>query len=263
MQNYRLGAKTLAVLQGCLGRRKLASRAKLNACLVTLATIVSGVIAGGAVEDSTQPTQKQSQFEWAIRLQSSSPGFIMLTVVDDRTKHATTGCTIAPSLLGAIMREHNLSGDAAIRIALSNYDHVYHFSTQAALDNILPLSDVACDAIKAGRTARMSDMTGRVRVGPFTEGPGVNLGSCQEPDYPKELVDDDKLKPVQVSFFVKPDGQADQIKLVESSGSPVIDQLVLANFATCSFSPRTIDGQPDPAGATTVIWHPWKPYRPR
>jgi hypothetical protein len=130
--------------------------------------------------------QLQYQFEWAVKNRSTSPGFVLLTAIDDRTGQSIAGCTEAPFLLGAIARETGVSGDEARQIALSNTDHVFHFSKQQALDNLSidrnPAYQRACSVIRSGSTARMNDIGGQISAGPFSEGPYP--GNCKAPEHP-------------------------------------------------------------------------------
>jgi hypothetical protein len=54
---------------------------------------------------AAQPHQSQAAYVTAIDTKSSSPDVIRVTVVDDRTGQTSTGCIIAPWLLGAIYIE--------------------------------------------------------------------------------------------------------------------------------------------------------------
>src|SRR5580658_8126764 len=126
-----------------------------------LALIASALtVSAGAVE--TEPLQSQAQFEAAIRNTSTSPNFILLTVVDDRTGESTTGCTLAPFLLEALGFEHpTASSDEIVRMALSNESHVFRLSNEKALNNLSfkkdPRFQGACLSVKSGRCVRMGD----------------------------------------------------------------------------------------------------------
>ena len=85
--------------------------------------------------------QDQAHYENALRDESSSPHFVFITVIDDRSGQSQEGCRRAPFVLGAIHREMNLPYDIpsiekAVQIAVSNRAHVFHFSKQDALDNV-------------------------------------------------------------------------------------------------------------------------------
>jgi len=89
------------------------------------------------------PVQSQASFEAAIKNHSTAPPYVLVTVVDDRTKTERSVCTTSNLLLGAIYFEHGLGTGAqawaeAERIALSNRDHVFHFSKPKALENVAP-----------------------------------------------------------------------------------------------------------------------------
>ena len=72
---------------------------------------------------------------------STSPAYVLITLIDARTGLARPICTTANFLLGAIDREYELGHDRdaiakASEIALKAEDHVFRFQRQAALDNI-------------------------------------------------------------------------------------------------------------------------------
>jgi hypothetical protein len=82
-------------------------------------------------------------FVRAIENNSTAPNYVLITVVNDKTKEARLICTEAPFLLGAIHRELQISYEAAgvckvITLALSQKDRVFHFSRKDALKNIQP-----------------------------------------------------------------------------------------------------------------------------
>ena len=88
-----------------------------------------------------QPHQSPESFAAAIRANSTSPVYVLITVVDDSTGQARTGCNTANLLLGAIHMEYGLAYDAAAiataqNMALTNTSHVFHFSKPEALANI-------------------------------------------------------------------------------------------------------------------------------
>lgn len=118
--------------------------------------------------------QSQRQFEAALEIDSSSPFFILITVVDGRTGATRTGCTLAPFLVEAIIRERGLGHSPESRarakaIARQNTEHRFTFSTPEALRNI-PFgpdqkSEEACRVLRQGYSARLADRTGRVIAG--------------------------------------------------------------------------------------------------
>ena len=129
------------------------------------------ILSSAAIHAAAEPAalQAQAQFEAAIHNRSTSPNLILLTVVDDRTGESWVGCTLAPLLLGAILKENGAqqgpaSVQAATQIALSNASHVFHFSKQSALDNLKPVMDgkysKACEALKRNGCMQMQDLTG-------------------------------------------------------------------------------------------------------
>jgi hypothetical protein len=98
------------------------------------------VLAGPAPEQSP-PHQSHENFSAAIRDNSTSPVYVLITVVDDTTGQARTGCNTANLLLGAIHDEYGLTYDTtavanAQNMALTNPSHVFHFSKAEALANI-------------------------------------------------------------------------------------------------------------------------------
>lgn len=87
------------------------------------------------------PTQSADSFATALRDDSTSPFYVLITVVDDATGQSRTRCTTANLLLGAIHIEHGLAFNSegstnARSMALANTSHVFHFSKPEALANI-------------------------------------------------------------------------------------------------------------------------------
>jgi hypothetical protein len=138
-----------------------------RALAVVLSVLPSYSVSRASAEAET--LQPQAQFEAAIRNRSTSPNLILFTMVDDRTGDSWTGCTLAPLLLGAILKERDpqqqvISVQEAIQIALSNISHVFHFSKQSALDNLRDIADGkysrACGALKKDGCVQRQDLTG-------------------------------------------------------------------------------------------------------
>lgn len=204
------------------------------------------------------PLQSHTDFEAAFRDESSAPYYVMLTVVDDRTGQATTGCPPAPLFLGGMSLEMwgrydprttpdaPARREAVLNAVLANTSHVFHFSKQEALDNFFPFRHPeACAVIAQGKRVRSADINGQLWVGPFTDGPGLIRSSCPPVAFPLE----DKLATqggVGVSFMVAADGKISDITLTQTSGSPVLDQVVLKELPACKFKPRAIDDVPVP-----------------
>ena len=118
--------------------------------------------------------QSQDKFAAAISDRSTAPYLIHLTVVDDRTGATETGCIPAPFLVGAIQIESNLGNQPALRaeaerIAVQNTTHVFHFSKQAALDN-MPFNvgkyQEACMLVERGKAVRLGDRDGQIHADP-------------------------------------------------------------------------------------------------
>ncbi len=91
--------------------------------------------------ESQSFVQDEVHFRKAILINSSSPYFVFIEVIDVRKNDKQSFCIEAPFLLGALHREFNLGYDMftikkVIDIALSNADHAFRFSKQEALDNM-------------------------------------------------------------------------------------------------------------------------------
>ena len=122
----------------------------------------------------TQFRQDDEQFRAAIAYSSSSsPSFVLITVIDGNTGSRTTGCVPAWALIGAIREEKGLAGDQAGRRAieaeaLSHEDHIFTFRNPKAItffnfEN--PKYKQACDIIRLGEPAFMDDRSGQIRMG--------------------------------------------------------------------------------------------------
>jgi hypothetical protein len=140
--------------------------AQALAVVLSVALLSYSVSRASAEAETLQP---QAQFESAIRNRSTSPNLILFTMVDDRTGDSLTGCTLAPLLLGAILKERDpqqraISVQEAVQIALSNTSHVFHFSRQSALDNLRDMADGkysrACGVLKQSGCVQRQDLTG-------------------------------------------------------------------------------------------------------
>jgi hypothetical protein len=127
--------------------------------------------AGGIVAAEPIVRQNDTQFRQAIETLSTSPYFVMITVVDKRSNDTSTGCVPSWALLGAIEREDGLGTvQAAQAKALAHPDHVFSFANPAALEQVRfdhdPKYALACDFIRRGYPAFMQDRTGQIRSGP-------------------------------------------------------------------------------------------------
>lgn len=94
-----------------------------------------------AFAGDSAPVQSRQSYEAAIHNTSTSPSYVLISIIDSDTGQAKPVCTTANLLLGAIHREYGLGYDAAglskaAEIALESKDHVFRFHQQAALDNI-------------------------------------------------------------------------------------------------------------------------------
>jgi hypothetical protein len=143
----------------------------------------------GYAADFFQPSEI---FEKAIRNRSTHTYIIFATIINDRTGETHSACIAAPLLRGAIHREFDLKYDApsmekVVEIALANQTREFHFSKQAAIDNIplplpenvidnLPLPEKeirrhlqlrlreACVLVRQGKSVFLADLTGQVSV---------------------------------------------------------------------------------------------------
>ena len=77
-------------------------------CVLAMASIFASEALGGGVF-----MQSPESFEAAIRNLSTSPSYVLVTVVDARTESAQSICTSAPFLVGAIHLEYGLGYDEA------------------------------------------------------------------------------------------------------------------------------------------------------
>jgi hypothetical protein len=162
------------------GRRVLAAVAIALVSWVVLAALTGALFQFVVREGQPQP---QDKFEAAIRNRSTSPSVILLTVVDDRTGRAQTGCAMAPFLLGAIERETGITSQKELEeIALANTAHVFSFKKQEAIDNILPFIQLPpmCAAVRRGLSVTMNDGSGKFMV----ESTGENFGWAPQPPVP-------------------------------------------------------------------------------
>jgi hypothetical protein len=120
----------------------------------------------------TEFVQPRAHFEKAIRDMSTSNYVIFATFVNDKTGEAHTDCIDGALLVGALVRENDLGHDVesmekAREIALANPSRVFHFSKQAAIDNIplfgryaerfLSRYRDACILVKQGRSVFLGD----------------------------------------------------------------------------------------------------------
>jgi hypothetical protein len=133
------------------------NRTARRACRATLCAVAMGF----PVLIEAAEIQPQDKFEAAVRNTSSASSVILLTVVDDRTGQARTGCAMAPFLLGAITRETGVPVDKSADMALANPAHEFHFSRPEALANIPFIkAQGACAAVAQGRSVVMRDRSG-------------------------------------------------------------------------------------------------------
>ena len=118
-------------------RYKTLALAPVLALQVALALPACAAMPGGYAA----ALQSRASYEAAVRVMSTSPAYVLVTVIDARTEEARPVCTTSNFLLGAIHREYAMGYGAAdiakgIEIAMKARDHVFRFQLQAALDNI-------------------------------------------------------------------------------------------------------------------------------
>lgn len=105
--------------------------------------------------DVDEPSQSHASFEAAIRNHSTAPPYVLITVVDSRSKSVRTTCTTVNFLMGAIHLEFGFEYDEAgqakaEKVALSNQAHVFSFAKPEALKNIpLSFSQGDLEAVRA------------------------------------------------------------------------------------------------------------------
>ncbi|HEY4212800.1 MAG TPA: hypothetical protein VGM84_15060 [Steroidobacteraceae bacterium] len=143
------------------------------------ATCVASVVALGyaaTVLPATRnaPYQSPESFEAAIRDESTSPVYVLITVVDDTSGRSKTGCTTGNLLLGAIHMQYGLAYDmagvaSARNSALTNTSHVFHFSKAEALTNVAFRYSPRDMEVARTRVRSMSDQRLREGLGPRGE----------------------------------------------------------------------------------------------
>jgi hypothetical protein len=126
-----------------------------------LALSILAVVAAAAPVVGGEPSQSRASFEAAIHNATTAPPYVLIDVVDERSKSTRTICTTVNLLMGAIHREYGLEYDEvgqarAKEIALSNTAHVFRFSKRAALSNI-PITYSPSDL--ASVRARLAPLT--------------------------------------------------------------------------------------------------------
>jgi hypothetical protein len=136
--------------------------------------------------------------------------------------------------------------------ALENTTHIFHFSSQAALDNVPLGYPEACRAIEQGKRTRIADLTGQLLLGPFVKGPTVDLSSCPPPDYPSDEKINDEGG-TGVSLLIGPDGSLLESEITESSGSKRRDEAIRIALSACKMTPKTIDDEPVPEATRLTI----------
>jgi len=133
------------------------------ACLPYFACSILMLIGAGLPGNcDAAPYQSHDAFTTAILDKSTSPYIVLIEVIDDRTGQSSFGCNTANMLKGASYREKwgafgpntpetRARFEQVDEIALANTSHVFHFSNEAALRNVLPLRyPEACAAIAKG-----------------------------------------------------------------------------------------------------------------
>jgi hypothetical protein len=146
---------------------------------VALVTALFAAAKDGRAE--SEFIQPQAVFEKAIRNMSTSTYVVFATVVNEKTGEAHTECMPSNLLMGAIHKEYDLdhsvaSREKAIQIALQNSHRIFHFSKQAAIDNIPTFDDSsagkrrrddyqnACPLVREGKSVFFTDRGWQIRV---------------------------------------------------------------------------------------------------
>lgn len=85
--------------------------------------------------------QSRESYEAAFREISSSPAWVLISIIDNETGEARPVCATANLVLGAIHLEYGLGYSAGewqkgVEIALKAEDHAFRFRQPAALANI-------------------------------------------------------------------------------------------------------------------------------
>ncbi len=116
------------------------------------------------------PAQSPAAFEAALHDTSPSPQFIAITVVNDETGQAISGCITARQFLTAMHKEYDLGYDpnSIGRIMAAAQEagpgRTFHFRKDEAWAAMAPRlwSARACDIIASGQIARMTMPAGQV-----------------------------------------------------------------------------------------------------
>ena len=111
-------------------------------------------------------------YERAIKNGSTSPDYVLITVVNAGSGSRRTICVEASFLLGAIQREKLASNDKVEAYALAQKDRMFRFAQAAALQNVEPrysekiltemresLKGYSNDELRDGFTSRQSAMS--------------------------------------------------------------------------------------------------------
>lgn len=108
-----------------------------------------------AATSAAEPVQSRASYEAAIHNRTTSPSYVMITIVDANTKVERTTCTTANLLAGALHLETGLAYNAegqrqATELAISNAEHRFVFSSEAALRNLpIPFSPEELEQARA------------------------------------------------------------------------------------------------------------------
>jgi hypothetical protein len=135
-------------------------------CLIALVTL--GIPCHSeAIASGLHTVQSRESYEAAIRNNSTSPSYVLVSIINSEKGQMKPVCTTANFLLGAIHREYGLGYEAAdsskaAEIALKNQAHVFHFHQQAALDNIRV--EYSENELSAARVLLASLSTGELRT---------------------------------------------------------------------------------------------------
>lgn len=111
---------------------------------------------------ASEPIQSSASYEAAVRNASTSPGYVMVTIVDANSGREWTTCTTGNFFVGALHRQYGLAYDAegisqAMALAMANTAHRFTFSVEAALQNVSPSYTPEELAVVRARFASLSE----------------------------------------------------------------------------------------------------------
>lgn len=120
---------------------RLASRTTFRLSLIISVLVLSHDSMWCQKEDVSANRENFALFRCALHNNSTSPNYVLITIIDDNTEEETTCVVTTDALIGAIHREYGIpysrsGADSVIQIALSGHDRRFHFSRMEALSNV-------------------------------------------------------------------------------------------------------------------------------